>query len=183
MTKINYKSKSFTLIELLVVIFIIALLASIVAVQVNKARWKSQTIKAVADLKSIQTALAMYSDEFGLYPSPVDYDEAVTGCKWDFEGDDLDSNGISWLDPLVENGYLGSAPTPPGNISYRYKDSASCTCAGSAGTAAYIVVASGLPVAISGVTDNDFSDNSASWDLVNCQSEVSDLVYSVGSLE
>ncbi|PJE58460.1 MAG: Tfp structural protein [Candidatus Portnoybacteria bacterium CG10_big_fil_rev_8_21_14_0_10_36_7] len=52
----NYKSKSFTLIELLVVTFIITLLASIVAVQVNKARIKARDTTRLRDLKTIETA-------------------------------------------------------------------------------------------------------------------------------
>jgi len=63
------KNKGFTLIELLVVIAVIGLLASIVLVSVNKARAKARDAKRVSDLKQISTALEMFYDNYGYYPS------------------------------------------------------------------------------------------------------------------
>jgi type II secretion system protein G len=60
----------FTLIELLVVIAIIGLLASIVLASLNGARRKSRDARRIADLKQIQNALELYSnDNNGKYPS------------------------------------------------------------------------------------------------------------------
>lgn len=56
------KQKGFTLIELLVVIAIIGLLASVVLVALNGARTKARDTKRIADLKQMQTALALYYD-------------------------------------------------------------------------------------------------------------------------
>ncbi|PJE58393.1 MAG: hypothetical protein COU81_00980 [Candidatus Portnoybacteria bacterium CG10_big_fil_rev_8_21_14_0_10_36_7] len=53
------KRDGFTLIELLVVIFIIALLASIVGVSINKQRIRSRNAKRNADIRQLINAFAL----------------------------------------------------------------------------------------------------------------------------
>lgn len=60
--------KGFTLIELLVVVAIISLLSSIVLASVREAREKAMLSKTVSEMKSLQTALELYRNEFGVYP-------------------------------------------------------------------------------------------------------------------
>lgn len=64
------KQQAFTLIELLVVIAIIGLLASIVLVALSNARQKARIAKRMADLKSVQTALELYYNDYNTYPNP-----------------------------------------------------------------------------------------------------------------
>lgn len=59
----------FTLIELLVVIAIIGLLASVVLLSLNSARAKSRDAKRVADVRQIMTALELYFNDNGGYPT------------------------------------------------------------------------------------------------------------------
>mgnify|MGYP001399066370 CR=1 FL=1 len=59
--------RAFTLIELLVVIAIIGVLSSVVLVSVNASRRKSKDARRVADLKTINTAIQLYYDDFGRY--------------------------------------------------------------------------------------------------------------------
>ncbi|MFA6493119.1 MAG: prepilin-type N-terminal cleavage/methylation domain-containing protein, partial [Patescibacteria group bacterium] len=60
--------KGFTLIELLVVMFIIAILASLVIVNVNGSRKTARDSKRIANLKAIQGALEQYGNKNGKYP-------------------------------------------------------------------------------------------------------------------
>lgn len=100
MHKKSLHPRGFTLVELLVVISIISLLASIVLTSVNSARAKARDARRLTDMKTMQTALEFYYDQFGQYP---DSDNA--GCGgWDTPG-----NG-SFITPLVSSGFL------PGNI-------------------------------------------------------------------
>ena len=72
MKHFSQKQSGFTLIELLVVIAIIGLLASIILASLNTARAKGRDARRLADLHSIETALALYaSDNNGKYPVSV----------------------------------------------------------------------------------------------------------------
>ncbi len=62
------EGRGFTLIELLVVIGIIGVLSTIVITSLSSARAKSRDAKRVADIKSIQLALALYYTDNGMYP-------------------------------------------------------------------------------------------------------------------
>ncbi|NCN99571.1 prepilin-type N-terminal cleavage/methylation domain-containing protein [Candidatus Falkowbacteria bacterium] len=87
----KYKS-GFTLIELLVVIAIIGLLSTLSILSLNTARARARDAKRVADVKQIQTALEMYFNDAGIYPSA-----ATSGS------------------PVLygSNTYLAAIPTPP----------------------------------------------------------------------
>lgn len=67
-SKLKVRS-GFTLIELLVVIAIIGLLSTIAVVALNSARVKGRDAKRIADVRQMQTALALYAnDAAGGYP-------------------------------------------------------------------------------------------------------------------
>ena len=55
--------KQFTLIELLVVIAIIAILAAILLPALGKARDKAKTSGCISNLKTLNTAVLLYSEE------------------------------------------------------------------------------------------------------------------------
>ena len=104
----KYK-KAFTLIELLVVIAIIGILAVVATVALNNAREKSRDAKRVADIKQVQTALDLFFNDAGRYPTD---NEWVSGA--------LSYNGQTYLT------IIPAAPNPPdgtcgtGNNSYSY---------------------------------------------------------------
>jgi len=68
------KSKNlggFTLIELLVVISIIGVLSSVVLTSLTEVRARARDTKWLAELKQIQTVMAVYKNDTGYYPGDV----------------------------------------------------------------------------------------------------------------
>ena len=69
------KKKGFTIIELLVAVGVMAVMsAGIVAAIGQGPRMRSRDARRKADLESIRTALEMYRNNYGWYPSPANYD-------------------------------------------------------------------------------------------------------------
>jgi uncharacterized protein (TIGR02145 family)/prepilin-type N-terminal cleavage/methylation domain-containing protein len=65
--------KAFTLIELLVVIAIIGILATLAVVALQQARQNARDSKRMADMKQIHTALELFFNENGRYPTTEEW--------------------------------------------------------------------------------------------------------------
>lgn len=76
------KQKGFTLIELLVVIAIIGLLSTLAVVALNNARAKSRDARRISDIKQIQTALELYYNDAGEYPSSINAPISYSGTAY-----------------------------------------------------------------------------------------------------
>ncbi len=63
------KTGGFTLVELLVVVAIIGLLATLSVLALGSARVRARDAKRLADIKTVQTALELYNNDQGGYPS------------------------------------------------------------------------------------------------------------------
>lgn len=99
--KTNQDNHGFTLIELLVVISIIGLLSSVVLASLSSARTKARDTRRTADIRQVQTALELYYDSNGSYPTSGDLP--------------LESGAA----PIVP-AYISKMPTSPSNGQYRY---------------------------------------------------------------
>jgi len=109
------KTKGFTLIELLVVIVIIGLLAGIGIASFQGSLQKGRDSVRLSTVKEVKDAVIGYWVDNGNYPGTThSYGEGSPNCGgWDSSREDTDGDGISWVDPLVTDGYLESAPRDP----------------------------------------------------------------------
>jgi uncharacterized protein (TIGR02145 family)/prepilin-type N-terminal cleavage/methylation domain-containing protein len=99
----GFAGQAFTLIELLVVIAIIGILATVSIVALNNARAKSRDAKRVADVKNIQTALALYYNDKKEYPITLTAGQPLFSTSLDGDGNVVTSTYMS---------IIPSAPTP-----------------------------------------------------------------------
>ena len=76
----NHK-KGFTLVELLVVIAIIGILATLAIVALQQARQNARDSKRVADIKQMQTALELFANQYGRYPTEEEWNEGFIGSS------------------------------------------------------------------------------------------------------
>ncbi|MEJ2347573.1 MAG: type II secretion system protein [Patescibacteria group bacterium] len=70
--------KGFTLIELLVVVSLIGVLATLVLANLSAARQRGRDAERKADLRNIQTALRIYYNDYGYYPTHQS--TSISGC-------------------------------------------------------------------------------------------------------
>jgi uncharacterized protein (TIGR02145 family)/prepilin-type N-terminal cleavage/methylation domain-containing protein len=77
MINFNKNNQGFTLIELLVVVVIIGIIATLAITSLSSARVKSRDIKRISDIKELSTALFMYYNRQGFYPTIITAGQAI----------------------------------------------------------------------------------------------------------
>lgn len=126
------KNKGFTLIELLVVIAIIGLLSTLAVVALNNARTKSRDARRLSDIKQIQTALELFVNDRGVYPTQS---ATATGCATGFgrmSGMCINTGNATLVTTCPgspEVTYMASAPFDPNSgateVPYCYRNDGS----------------------------------------------------------
>ncbi|MFA6493118.1 MAG: type II secretion system protein [Patescibacteria group bacterium] len=126
--------KGFTLIELLVVMFIIAILASLVIVNVNGSRKTARDSKRIANLKAIQGSLEQYYNQKGSYPKTATswngnrFNGGIAGCRsYVYSGVDYGQgwcgitstfgSKIDWI-PGLSPTYISVLPSDPKTVDF-----------------------------------------------------------------
>ncbi len=115
--------ESFTLVELLVVIAILGILISLITAGAQSARRRGAVTKAKATIASLETAIAGYQGDMGVYPKsgienlvtalqddPKDVDWA--GPYMEFKQDELEEGKLldPWGKPYVYVSVNGGSP-------------------------------------------------------------------------
>lgn len=98
--------RGFTLIELMVVVSIIGILVGSASIFFNNARDKARDSKRKQDLVAIKQALTSYYQDNDYYPQCSGSDNECDSTE-----------GDSWIQGLVEGGYLNKLPKDPKQIS------------------------------------------------------------------
>ncbi len=119
MCSIKNKSLGFTLIELLLVISIIALMASVVLISLNKARSTARDTKRIADINQMRKALELYYLDYGVYPTTSAGSETEVAL-WDWL---FASTMQPYIDPLPRDPRCpatGNPCTTVPKMNYKY---------------------------------------------------------------
>ena len=110
----KFRAKSarpaFTLVELLVVIGIIALLISILLPALSKARESANTVKCLANIRSLAQAAITYASANKGCILPAQYETKLGTDQQNLDGDS------AWPNLLVDGGYI-QAPDSTGKTS------------------------------------------------------------------
>ncbi|WP_374046565.1 type II secretion system major pseudopilin GspG [Sphingopyxis sp. DBS4] len=103
--------RGFTLTELMVVIFIIGLLATVVAINVLGAQDKAMVTKAKADISQIEQSLENYKLDNLTYPSTTDGLNALVTAP----------PALAQPERYRRGGYIKKLPSDPWGRPYNYQ--------------------------------------------------------------
>lgn len=73
--------KGFTLIEMLIVVAIIGILSAVILVGLGPTQRTGRDARRLADLKQVQTALELYFQKEGVYPSSGNWNDLANTLK------------------------------------------------------------------------------------------------------
>ena len=99
-------SNGFTLIELMIVVVILGLLATTVMPKILSKPDQARQTKAAVDIRSIQSALALFKTDTGRFPTTAEGLQAL-----------VTNPGLKGFD---SDGYLDRVPTDPWGNPYIY---------------------------------------------------------------
>lgn len=118
------RKRGFTLIELLVVIAIIGILATLMFMGYRTVRQKARDSARKSNIRGFMTAMEVYMDAKGHYPSDADTAGAVTLDECDVDtnttnciGTDASYAGISAINILLTSSSMSSVPGNPGGTN------------------------------------------------------------------
>lgn len=106
--------RGFTLIELLVTMSILAILSTLVAINIQGNLAKARDGRRKSDLSQIKTSLNLYYNNYGYYPPSNDSTHQITGC---------DSGDCAWGSAWTKSNtnYMKILPADPlNNATYKY---------------------------------------------------------------
>lgn len=76
------KKKGFTLVELLITVSVVAILSAIVISSLDSARERSRDAQRQTDLRTMEAALALYKNKYGVYPESCNGPTTGTTPVW-----------------------------------------------------------------------------------------------------
>jgi len=105
------RRNGFSLVELMVVLFIIALLATAVAINVLPSQDKAMRVKAEADIATMGQAMELYRLDNATYPGPNEGLNALVAPP----------ANLAMPQNYRSGGYIKSLPTDPWGRPYQYR--------------------------------------------------------------
>ena len=105
-------SAGYTIIEMLTVVAILGIVLAIMAAAITEARSASRDKVRVADLATVEQALALYAHVHGEYPNANSH-PSYPDCTYATPGISFSATGC--LNVLVDEGLLQTLPADPTN--------------------------------------------------------------------
>jgi general secretion pathway protein G len=102
----SYVQRGFTLIEMMIVVVILGLLATLIMPKILNRPEQARRVKAKADIRSIQQALALFKMDVGRFPTTSEGLQAL-----------VQNPGVQKYNA---DGYLEHVPTDPWGHNYIY---------------------------------------------------------------
>ena len=110
-TGTRHEHNGFSLVELMVVLFIMALLAAVVAYNVIPVGDKAKVVAARADIATLDQSLEMYRLDLGAYPSQAEGLAALRKAP----------AGLANAQDYRSGGYIKDLPDDPWGHPYQYR--------------------------------------------------------------
>ena len=131
----SYIKKGFTLIELLVVIAIVGLLSVIAVASFQNSQAKARDAQRKHDIEQIRSALEIYLDKYGTYPSEDWCDSSLGSCSASCpcSGSDWDYSANRIAGSFRNAEFFQNTPKDPTNSTtyyYSYEPCCNQCCAG-----------------------------------------------------
>lgn len=163
----NKTTHGFTLIEVLVTVSILAILVSTVVISFGPAREQSRDAQRQTDLRTIEAALALYKNKYGVYPAGCNGPTTGVSTNWSGQaGGGYDcASGSQYIVGLAPE-FLPELPTDP-RLNTSVANSGYVYTTNQDQSVFKIMALNTVETEVVGPTHPFFRCDSASWNLPN----------------